>query len=74
MRPKYFNRTLGILVLVFIGIYFLVTRTTIFDFWMLNKLQPRLCLQEEKDGEKVFAFCDLEGSTAAVNAANEPIE
>jgi len=60
MNLKYVTITLGILNVILLIALFLLTQTTIFDVWFLNKVYPRLCTQEQTDGKTVFTFCGKE--------------
>lgn len=58
MQPKHVVITLIILNLIFLGVFLLFTRSTIFDLWMLNKILPELCPTTQLDGTMTLGFCD----------------
>lgn len=57
MEPKHVVVALVILNLIFLLIFFLLTSTSIFDKWSLNKVSQKICVEEQADGEKVFVIC-----------------
>lgn len=49
--------TLVVLNIIFFGFFYVISQTTLFDYWKTNKNSPDLCTQEASDGGKIFTFC-----------------